>query len=529
MKRSGYKAIAAQLAKAISDDPAYAVPSLLEIAAANRVSYRTAWRAMQVLAKDKIIIARPGRTYVVSRGSSVGRSSAAMSAGDALYEDLKKKVLDGVYQAGRPFPKVAHFIIERHCSPLTIMHAFKRLEHERLAHSLKRRWYAGPAPARVLMSSRTRPSANTPVALVLTSQPEIWHTGFENPFVNSFLLSFRNDITAHAIQLQFALREKTANSPFAGPGGMDEVCACLRQLGRRYCGTLILSNFPREETIGEACAELCRFDKPVVYFDSIDEGTMLTRASLSGAKRFFRLHLDERNVARTALGALAGMGHRRIGIHGTEQYEWADRRARIIRQCAADEYPECLIFTAGPAEKDWGFTISPVMHHFVSTVAQKLRIDWPLDAGDVKAKDRLKQALIREGQSLVSLLTDCEPTALISPNDRMSWEHYFWLREVGVAVPGILSHISFDNAPSSIYFPISTIDFGFARLGYLAAHILIGDVPVHAGRDGGIAGTCTLIDRGSIGPSAPRIIGQRIFLRSQPSWRTGIQSHRRRA
>jgi hypothetical protein len=42
MKRSGYKAIAAQLAKAISDDPAYAVPSLLEIAAANRVSYRAA-------------------------------------------------------------------------------------------------------------------------------------------------------------------------------------------------------------------------------------------------------------------------------------------------------------------------------------------------------------------------------------------------------------------------------------------------------------------------------------------------------
>jgi len=522
MKRSGFKAIAEQLTKAISDDPAYVVPSLLEIAATNRVSYRTAWRAMQVLVNNGIIIARPGRTYVVSRSSPGGKSSVVMSAGEALYEDLKKKALDGVYQAGRPFPKVAHFIIERRCSPLTVMHAFKRLAHERLAHSLKRRWYAGPAPARVLASSRTRLSADTPVALVMTSQPEIWHTGFENPFVNSFLLSFGNDITAHAIQLQFALREKTANSPFAGPGGMDEVRACIRQLGRRYCGTLIISNFPREENIGEACAVICRFDKPVVYFDSTDQGTMLTRASLSNPKRFFRLHLDERSAARTALGALAERGHRRIGIHGAEQYEWADRRAQTIRQCAAEEFPECHVAVAGPAEKDWGFTISPVMHHFVSTVAHKNRIDWPLDAGDAKAKDRLKQALIREGQSLTSLLTDREPTALISPNDRMSWEHYFWLREIGVAVPETLSHISFDNAPSSIYFPVSTIDFGFARLGYLAAHILIGDIPVHAGRDGGIAGTCALIDRGSIGPplqkGSPRIIDQRISLRSRPPW-----------
>jgi DNA-binding LacI/PurR family transcriptional regulator len=73
---------------------------------------------------------------------------------------------------------------------------------------------------------------------------------------------------------------------------------------------------------------------------------------------------------------------------------------------------------------------------------------------------------------------------------------------VGLSVPRDVSIISFDNSVECRNFPVSTIDFGFSRLGYRAAHVFIGDIPVKADRYGNVPGICTLVDRGSIGKPA---------------------------
>jgi len=70
-----------------------------------------------------------------------------------------------------------------------------------------------------------------------------------------------------------------------------------------------------------------------------------------------------------------------------------------------------------------------------------------------------------------------------------------------VPIPKSISLISFDNMPEAMPFPISTIDPGFAHLGYLAAHALIGDIPIGEDANGCIAGTWQLIDKGSLGPA----------------------------
>jgi DNA-binding LacI/PurR family transcriptional regulator len=74
------------------------------------------------------------------------------------------------------------------------------------------------------------------------------------------------------------------------------------------------------------------------------------------------------------------------------------------------------------------------------------------------------------------------------------------IKALGGEIPRDLSLLAFDNMPESALFPFSTIDWGFSRLGYLAAHIFVGDIPIHADRDGAIPGICTLIDRGSVAP-----------------------------
>jgi DNA-binding LacI/PurR family transcriptional regulator len=70
----------------------------------------------------------------------------------------------------------------------------------------------------------------------------------------------------------------------------------------------------------------------------------------------------------------------------------------------------------------------------------------------------------------------------------------------GIDVPRRLSIISFDNLAETETVPITTVDFGFQRLGYLSIHAVIGDIPVPADRNGNIAGVCSLVSRGGVGP-----------------------------
>jgi DNA-binding LacI/PurR family transcriptional regulator len=127
---------------------------------------------------------------------------------------------------------------------------------------------------------------------------------------------------------------------------------------------------------------------------------------------------------------------------------------------------------------------------YVAKINQQRR-----ETGGFRARGR---RFIDHTPSMAGLL-DAGVTALISSNDAMAHEHYSWCRAAGIDVPARLSIISFDNTPNAVVLPVSTIDFGFAQLGYIAAHLIIGDIPLRADREGGIPGACTLVDRGSVG------------------------------
>jgi DNA-binding LacI/PurR family transcriptional regulator len=111
----------------------------------------------------------------------------------------------------------------------------------------------------------------------------------------------------------------------------------------------------------------------------------------------------------------------------------------------------------------------------------------------------LKALLLANTPSIVNLLSTKGLSALVALNDGMAIEIHLWLKFAGIRVPRDLSIVSFDNAIDYYHLPISTVDFGFARLGYQAAHVFIGDIPVRSGADGDMPGACTVIDKGSIG------------------------------
>lgn len=111
---------------------------------------------------------------------------------------------------------------------------------------------------------------------------------------------------------------------------------------------------------------------------------------------------------------------------------------------------------------------------------------------------RTRSALLDKTPSLASLVLNKSVTAIIALNNELARKYYYWFKLARIDIPARLSMISFDDTPESVTFPITTIDFGLSRLGYLAAHIMIGDIPVKADREGKIPGVCELVDRGSV-------------------------------
>jgi len=498
MRQQVYETIARSLEEKIRADAEYRPPAITELARHHHVAYQTMWKAVRLLVKKGLLATAPGKKLArASRDSELATSS------EKLYQVVKQRIESGAYQVGKPYPKVDYFVVTEHVSPLTATRVFRRLADEKLAHQSRRRWLVGPAPVRPsALRSRESSMSSSPIAMIIYSDAQDWSQLLQTSFVNSFIHPFTNELLAHHILIAPGFFYRAGDKGIAAPTEMDEIIAYIRRLGSRYVGTVVHAVFPREEKMEERFAALVGLGKPVIHFDSADRGAYITRQLLGAKKLYFRLHQDERLAVRMALEALTARGHRVIGIHGQEIGGWwSERRTNAFRELAREFDPAPAIVTSGPFESAWGFESHLAMHDFITTIAGKAHIEDPFGDADPKAKRHFRRLLIENAPSLVSMLVDHKPTVIAALLDRMAREYHFWLQALGIMVPQQLSLISFDNSPETSFFPITSIDWGFAQLAYLAAHIMIGDIPIKTNRYGHIAGACRLVDRGSIGPA----------------------------
>jgi len=492
-------AVFPELAKTIiqwlRDNPDKPAPSVRMVAGQWRVSHRTAWKATRLLINKGVLESRPG--YRIMRVVK-GPAEVAQNPYGKLFAAIKNGVLDGTYPAGKPFPKIGYFAVQENLSRPTVSLAFARLAAEGLAYCVKNRWYAGPAPSR---GAPAGPSVHdAPVVLFLVQNPQAFSTYFEDSYTSRFVLPFLNELLGHGIHATPALRSNNPQDVIAIPVGPDEVKAKIRSLKNRYHGTLILCVFPDVEDLAMWITALSAFHKPVIWFDYANKGELLTRRETRAGKGYFRMYQDERSALRLALEALLRQGHSVIGVHGAEHFDWGARRAERLLHCAAGLSPAPRIVVASdPAEAYWQFSKSTGIHEVLSATIKEFDLTGDNPLGGHPAKPMVR-SLLDKTPSFVNLLRDHAPTALIALNDHMAREYYYWFTAAGLHIPKDFSIISFDNLFASMFFPITTIDFGFERLGYQAAHIIIGDIPIRANRYGNIPGPCTLIDRGSLGP-----------------------------
>jgi len=502
-----FRNISDQLERRLREDSAFALPSIPNLARMYGVSKMTMWKAVRLLAARGLVQCTRGRRISrVEQRQALRTSSPAESADSRFYDKIKRGILDGHFRAGEQLPKFDYFITTHHVSPVTITQAMTRLSGEGLIHKQGKRWITGARPNTPYEAPFS--AGRSPTVLFLrtgTYQDTVY-----NFFTMPFITMLRAELGRRGVRLSMGQRmEDVPEGLFVPNRGMQEVRHAIRELAELYRGAVILDPFISDEDLVAWVKVLsCSGAKPVVYFDHSGGRPMFSRHELSLHDAYYRLYMDEPAAVSLALDYLVRRGHRVIGISSVpwKYHAWTKWRAALIKRIASRMDPRPRIVDTVHTERFWihaGRADISDARHFYEEILHALQRRKPrtmpgtargnLSPGDVIGLFPSMKRFLDEGV-----------TALLSPNDWLALQHNLWCAMAGISVPRDLSILSFDNDPLTTVFPISTVDFGMARLGYLAARILSGKREEDAARNGEVPGICLIVNNGSVAEAEVR-------------------------
>ena len=374
------------------------------------------------------------------------------------------------------------------------MQAFQSLHKEKLIYKQVKKWIVG---MRTSSRSRRAHAASSPAVILLLAGQTDWDALFNNAHTVPFSSAFSNEAVKFGHKLIPVLRNAVAGTTLEVACGSAAYRSLVQALGDDYRGTLMLADDVDKKELSAWVHEMLLYGRPIVCVAC--SGSEPSPVAISrAASRSYYLYFDHAAAVQCALNALAQNGHRSIALpgFGAGHITWVERRIALCRAFGAKLSPPAHISTVDLNEQFWCCNYRT--HELVEP-----RNSFANRVLTTVNRPRMKQysfrkLLLKATSSMVSLLKSGTISALMCPNDAMATDLYTWCRHAGIEIPRHLSMISFGNIPESVMYPITTVDFGLDRLGYLAAHAFIGDIAIKAGKNGEIGSVPTLIDRGSV-------------------------------
>ena len=204
--------------------------------------------------------------------------------------------------------------------------------------------------------------------------------------------------------------------------------------------------------------------------------------------------MDEARVSRCAVEALTSFGHRRVGYPLDATVPWQVTRLELMREAAA-RAGSAFDIVAMPMD-----AVPPDAPRRAAVVRRLAKLS-------ELPRHRLGEALARTEHTLPDLnwmfagMADPRITALVAPSDEHGSRLFAWLASLRVRLPERFSLLSFDNYRSYRALPLSSVNFGFGRLGYFAFHSILRLIPTPRDQHGAILAQPFVAHRGSLGPA----------------------------
>ncbi len=514
-KQALHVEIAGRLKADIANLPGNKLPTMRALHERYGVSLNTMSKAIHSLRSEGVVDVTHGRGIIVRRapGQAQQKGEGWESSKARLFEKIRQAIETGIYRAGEFLPKLKYFVVTEKVTDTTVCGALALLEQENLVHKLGKRWVIGPRAEHGGGGlPRQAASPSSPAILILVPDYDRWREFFVK-HLRVFGMEFFSALRRHDVQFVVVQAdESTSLLPHHTPIGRKQILRAIDELGNRYQGTFVHSEFRAFPDMQDWLTWLLQFGKPVMWFDYDNSAPSMDRRAINN-ERYFRLYSNIDTAVELALETLKRYGHTSIGVAHNGPYiseGWSVRRVDAIRRMSLRHAASLDVDVQSRQEKIWpdfealteNDLLDDVVLRHANIIEARLREADPHMSPN-KRRRALRDELVGSLPTLSSLVhKGC--TAIVTLNQYMGVNAMYWLLLVGIEPRRDMSLLSFDNIPPLANHPISTIDFGFGNLGYQAAHVLVGDIPVKTDRWGNIGSEPVFIDRGSLGPPRTR-------------------------
>lgn len=473
--------IAELLEREIASTGGDRLPPMGVLGARFGVSRPTLARAARVL-RDRGLVDYTRGSHIRIRGRC-GRDAppAHVPVWHTLAGRLESAIRSGEVHAGERLPKVRYLTATYRISDRTVRIAFRELVRRGWAHRRGRATYAGSAPPAASVALR-----EPYVVAIVQKGTDSWRGLSRTDRIMPFCAAFAAEAGRHNARLTPVVVSSRGRGA-AHHRGIGGLAALMEGLDHRLLGVLVTVSDDIDRWVGAICSQRRR----CVWLDRNGEGEF--EGPRPSPHVFTRCHLDERGAVRVALSHLHDLGHRTVAYPVLEGRHWIWRRLALLQEEAARFSPPLRIRHAGDV------ILTPATRpHVVRALATLTNTSFSFAADRLRRTE--KSLRLRLLTVLPYLLSD-PVTAIVAPNDLEAIYLHDTLVYLGIDVPGTISLLSFDNSLRVQSTSISSVDFGFAHLGYAAFHALVGDIPLNRDRHGNLAGPARVAQRGSTGPA----------------------------
>jgi len=477
------------------------LPPIKTLAERYGVSYGTMQAALKALAARGVVDLVDGSGVYVraaaDQAEQAAREKAALqwqSRSDEIADDLVRGILEGHYRLGEYLPAQKELRFRYHTSNATLKAALEQVRQRRLIHRRGRGFVVG-------RGALARPKRERDRVYVVGLAAQFRLIGHHR-ISRDFIRSFENELDRCGVPGIQVL------DTVSDPSALAQAVSRKDTLGFLHLG-VGMGGVPQDagERLQRELNLLAGSGLPMVLFTYNDLVSRFPDVRFKAGRNVW-LHWTDNLGAGEAIGTyLAALGHRDVAwLNYYAQSVWGRQRFegfQTATQTALGE--DARIRRFGPDDSH-RFSRSQDIHRTLEEMLGILRRKHRLSASAPTERfiDATRR-LVGDDASAEAMerffeeaLADKAVTAWACSSELMAVMAAAFLRRKGVRVPEDISLIAINNDEDAFVTRITAYDFLKRHLGYLAAHCLLGDIPIRTRRGRFLLCPGQIVERGSV-------------------------------
>lgn len=388
-----------------------------------------------------------------------------------LFNILESQIKEGILNIGSSLPPIKTFCTDYNLSRKTVIQILRKMEMEKLIYQNGRQRIVG-APkdmSRVILQGKK-------VVLFVVFKYQDWVNYWDDVGFGPFLDQMTYELEKQGFTYKIY---ETHNSDFQKIESCDGVINSVKDLGMRCAGLVILYHPRRFENINVLLSSIAHFKFPKF---------LVSRVPFIVSQRILKNDIYifepmEQEAHRILAENIVNQNHKRIAFiwQGASE-SWIEERSLHLSNSFG------AINSANNLDCQFFAFIDPSKEFFDKDEFKKLG-NFLRIKGTLPIKRALENVSFENFPSLdfkiVHFIINYRAitkalrdgvTAIVAPNDQAANKILSWMLLAGVNYPREVSVYGYDNSEIARIRGISSVDFGFRQMGYIAAHVVLQNV-----------------------------------------------------